>query len=49
MALNFSANLKGAKSESVEGYTEHVTRYKKNGKYIDIDFDGNIISFGLLE
>ena len=49
MALNFSANLKGAKSESVEGYTEHVTRYKKNGKHIDIDIDGNIISFGLLE
>ena len=49
MALSFSANLKGAKSEPVEGYTEHVTRYNKNGKYIDIDIDRNIISFGLLE
>ena len=28
-ALNFAANLKGAKSAPVEGVTENVTRYKK--------------------
>ena len=52
LGLHFYDNgsdLKGAKSEPVEGFTENVTRYKKNEKYIDIDFDGNIISFGLLE
>lgn len=47
--MNFAANLKGAKSAPVEGVTENVTRYKKNGKYIDIDVEGNIISFGAME
>ena len=28
-ALNFAANLKGAKSAPVKGVTENVTRYRK--------------------
>jgi hypothetical protein len=36
--------LKGAKSASVKGVAENVTRIK-NGKHIGIDVDRNIISF----
>jgi len=46
-AEGFAQNLKGATKSSVEGATESVTRYKKLGKYIDIDREGNIISFGM--
>jgi len=42
----FAQNLRGATKKPVEGATPGVTRYKKQGKYIDIDRDGNIISFG---
>jgi RHS repeat-associated protein len=45
-ALAFASNLKGAKSHPQEGYTEDVTRYHKNGKYIDIASNGDIVSFG---
>ena len=43
----FAQNLRGATKSAVEGATPGVTRYKKLGKYVDIDRDGNIISFGL--
>lgn len=45
-AKSFSTNLRGARSASISGSTEGVTRYYKNGKYIDITNDGKIISFG---
>jgi hypothetical protein len=45
-AEGFAQNLRGAKKDPVEGATPGVTRYRKLGKYIDIDKDGNIISFG---
>ena len=45
-AEDFAKNLRGATKKSVPGYTDGVTRYYKNGKYIDLDPDGNIISFG---
>lgn len=46
-AEDFSKNLKGArKAYNIPGYTEGVTRYYKNGKYIDLAPDGTIISFG---
>ncbi|MEZ6142134.1 MAG: hypothetical protein R3B84_16355 [Zavarzinella sp.] len=44
-AEGFAQNLKGATKSCVDGATPGVTRYKKNGKYIDIDAEGNIISF----
>ncbi len=37
---------KGSSKSSVSGAVEGVTRYRKNGKYIDIAPDGSIISFG---
>lgn len=43
----FAQNLRGATKSAVDGATPGVTRYKKLGKYIDLDRDGNIISFGL--
>ncbi len=42
----FAQNLRGARKSAVPGATAGVTRYKKLGKYIDIDADGKIISFG---
>ena len=42
----FKQNLRGAKSFRVNGATEGVTRYVKNGKYIDLAPDKTIISFG---
>ncbi|HWA93833.1 MAG TPA: RHS repeat-associated core domain-containing protein [Terracidiphilus sp.] len=42
----FKSNLKGAQKSPVEGATEGVTRYTKNGKYIDLASDGRIVSFG---
>ena len=33
-------------SSSIEGVTEGVTRYTKNGKFIDLASDGRIVSFG---
>ena len=45
-AEEFSKNLKGATKQSVDGFVDGVTRYIKNGKYIDIAPDGTIISFG---
>ena len=43
-AEEFARNLKGARKFPVEGATEGVMRYIKNGKYIDFDRFGNIIS-----
>ena len=45
-ANEFSKNLKGAKQKNIQGSTAGVTRYYKNGKYIDLAPDGTIISFG---
>ena len=48
-AKNFKSNLSGAKSSKVNGSTPNVTRWKKNGKYIDIygsKNTGKIISYG---
>ncbi len=39
-------NLRGATRIDVEGETEGVTRYIKNGPYIDLALDRRIISFG---
>ena len=49
-AISFRINLRGATNSIVSGFTEGVTRWKKNGKYIDIAGDKNtvyIISYGL--
>ena len=48
-AEGFKQNLRGATKSSVEGETQNVTRYKKNGKYIDLDENKNIISFGSVD
>ncbi len=45
-AQGFAQNLKGATKSRVDGETPGVIRHKKNGKYIDLDADGNIISYG---
>jgi RHS repeat-associated protein len=45
-AEGFAQNLRGATKSPAEGPTPGVTRYKKLGKFIDLDADGNIISFG---
>jgi filamentous hemagglutinin len=45
-AQSFRNNLSGAQKWSVEGPTEGVTRYSKNGRYIDLAPDGRIVSFG---
>ena len=42
----FATNLKGAKKVNISGATDGVTRYYKNGKYIDISSDKKIVSFG---
>lgn len=47
-AQEFSKNLRGARKHTVDGATEGVTRYIKNGKYIDLDQFKNIISFGAI-
>jgi hypothetical protein len=48
-ALEFSKNLRGAKSSPVSGQTPGVTRYVKQGKFIDIARDKRIVSFGTRE
>ncbi|WP_297902133.1 hypothetical protein, partial [uncultured Campylobacter sp.] len=46
-AKEFARNLKRArKVGEVEGATPDVVRYEKNGKYIDLAPNGDIISFG---
>ncbi len=44
--LNRDCNLKGARTAKIRGATDNVTRYYKNGKYLDKTVDGKIISFG---
>ena len=48
-AQGFRGNLKGATTSIVTGPTPNVTRYKKNGRYIDIQGSknvGKIVSYG---
>ena len=45
-ALGFKQNLRRSQRCYPEGTTKGVTRYTKNGRYIDIAPDGRIISFG---
>ncbi|WP_319000112.1 hemagglutinin repeat-containing protein [Pectobacterium versatile] len=45
-AKAFATNLKGARTVNISGATDGVSRYYKNGKYIDMTKDGKIISFG---
>jgi hypothetical protein len=47
-ALDFADNTQRARRSHVAGAVEGVTRYKKRGKYIDLDRDRNIVSFGSL-
>ena len=45
-AEGFRVNLRGATKHPVDGFTEGVMRYIKNGKYIDLAPDNTIVSFG---
>ncbi|MDV2861886.1 hypothetical protein [Phytobacter ursingii] len=45
-AEGFAKQLRVARKVTIAGATENVTRYYKNGKYIDIASDNRIISFG---
>ena len=46
-AKEFARNLKGArKVGNVNGTTSGVIRYVKNGRYIDLAPNGDIVSFG---
>lgn len=46
-AEEFARTAKKSSTKSpVNGATQGITRYKKNGKYIDLAQDGSIISFG---
>ena len=45
----FSKNLRGAKKSNVMGATKGVIKYEKNGKYIEIAPNGDIISFGTIK
>lgn len=45
-AEEFAKNLKGARrAYNIPGVTPNVTRYYKNGKYIDLAPNRTIISF----
>ena len=48
-AKAFSKNLRGAKKSNVMGATKGVIKYEKNGKYIEIAPNGDIISFGTIK
>ena len=48
-AKAFSKNLRGAKKRKVTGATKGVIKYEKNGKYIEIAPNGDIISFGTIK
>lgn len=45
-ANEFKRNLKRASKHKVSGYVQDVTRYSKNGFYIDLDSNKSIISYG---
>ena len=45
-AEGFRQNLRGARSYPSDGYTEGARTYLKDGKYIILDPEGNILSFG---
>ena len=48
-AKAFSKNLRGAKKREVTGATKGVMKYEKNGKYIEIAPNGDIVSFGTIK
>ena len=48
-AKAFSKKLRGAKKREVTGATKGVIKYEKNGKYIEIAPNGDIISFGTIK
>ena len=48
-AKAFSKNLREAKKREVTGATKGVIKYEKNGKYIEIVPNGDIISFGTIK
>ena len=48
-AKAFASNLKGTRSYAVPGTTDNVTRYIKNGKYVDLDSKNNIVSYGSVD
>ena len=48
-AKAFSKNLRGAKKSNVMRATKGVIKYEKNGKYIEIVPNGDIISFGTIK
>ncbi|MDQ3254789.1 MAG: hypothetical protein M3R15_12930 [Acidobacteriota bacterium] len=43
----FARNLRGIKPTPVRGTSPGVLRYRKSGRYVDIDSDGKIVSFGV--
>lgn len=45
-AVEFKRRRKGADKAPIRGVLQGVTRYYKNGRYIDLAPDGRIISFG---
>ncbi len=45
-AREFAKSLSDVKEMNCHGYTEYVTGYAKNGKYIIFDDNKNILSFG---
>ena len=48
-AQSFRSNLRGASSSHVSGKLKNVTRWKKNGKYVDISGSKNtglLVSYG---
>ena len=48
-AQQFASNLKRAKKYNVTGYTEGAVKYVKNGRYIILDPNKNILSFGTVQ
>ena len=45
-SIDFARNTRNARKTPVSGATYGVTRYSKNGKYVDLTVDRKIISFG---
>jgi len=48
-AQQFASNTKRASKYNVSGYTEGAVKYVKNGKYIILDKNKNILSFGTVK
>ena len=45
-SIDFARNTRNARRAPVSGATYGVTRFSKNGKYVDLTIDRKIISFG---